>query len=81
MLGVKAKGRAAMACGSDPFSVETYFRAPRCLPSGDKTGVRFRIKPVLRNNEPYMSFNLKELGNFEVFGLGSHIAIDASFLL
>lgn len=39
------------------------------------------IKSVIRNYEPYTSFNLKNLGKFEVFGLGEHIAIDASLAI
>lgn len=39
------------------------------------------IKLVLRDYEPYMSFRLKNLGRFEVFGIGEHIAIDASLAI
>ena len=39
------------------------------------------LKSVIRNYEPYTSFNLKNLGKFEVFGLGEHIAIDASLAI
>ncbi|NLY03811.1 MAG: UDP-N-acetylmuramate--L-alanine ligase [Campylobacter sp.] len=46
----------------------------KLFPSKDITDVRL----VLRSYEPYMSFNLKNLGRFEVFGIGEHIAIDAS---
>jgi len=33
VLGVKVQGRAAMACGGDPFSVETYACASNLLPN------------------------------------------------
>lgn len=39
------------------------------------------IKVVLRDNEPYTSFNLKGLGRFEAYGAGEHIAIDASLAI
>ncbi len=37
-----------------------------------------KIKTVIKNNEPFTSFILKDLGKFEVWGIGEHIAIDAS---
>ncbi|WP_033916826.1 UDP-N-acetylmuramate--L-alanine ligase [Campylobacter sputorum] len=49
----------------------------KLYPSKDITD----LKMVLRNYEPYMSFNLKNLGTFEVFGIGEHIAIDASLAI
>ncbi|AII14556.1 UDP-N-acetylmuramate-alanine ligase [Campylobacter iguaniorum] len=39
------------------------------------------LKMVLRNYEPYTSFNLKNLGKFEAWGMGEHIAIDASLAI
>ena len=36
------------------------------------------IKVILRDNEPFTSFNLKGLGRFEAYGAGKHIAVDAS---
>lgn len=39
------------------------------------------VKMVIRDYEPYISFILKDLGKFEVFGLGDHIAIDASLAI
>ena len=39
------------------------------------------IKVVLRDNEPYTSFNLKGLGRFEAYGAGEHIAVDASLAI
>ncbi|CZE47480.1 UDP-N-acetylmuramate--L-alanine ligase [Campylobacter geochelonis] len=39
------------------------------------------VKLVLREYQPYISFNLKGLGRFEVFGIGEHIAIDASLAI
>ncbi len=39
------------------------------------------LKMVIRDFEPYTSFNLKNLGKFEVYGMGEHIAIDASLAI
>lgn len=39
------------------------------------------LKMILRNYEPYTSFNLKGLGKFEAWGMGEHIAIDASLAI
>ncbi len=36
------------------------------------------VKSVLLNGKPYTSFELKDFGKFEVFGLGDHIAVNAS---
>ncbi len=36
------------------------------------------IETVIKNGEPFTSFILKDLGRFEVWGIGEHIAIDAS---
>ncbi len=39
------------------------------------------IKTIIKNGEPYTSFKLKELGEFEVWGVGEHIALDASLAI
>lgn len=49
----------------------------KLFPSKDITD----MKVVLKSHQPYMSFCLKGLGTFEVFGLGEHIAIDASLAI
>ena len=36
------------------------------------------IKTLIKNDEPFTSFILKDLGRFEVWGIGEHIVIDAS---
>ncbi len=36
------------------------------------------IKTFIKNDEPFTSFILKDLGIFEVWGIGEHIVIDAS---
>lgn len=39
------------------------------------------IQSVIRDGEPYTSFLLKDLGRFEVWGMGEHIALDASLAI
>jgi UDP-N-acetylmuramate--alanine ligase len=51
--------------------------AIRLYPSRDIT----ELKTVIRNGEPYTSFILKDLGRFEVWGIGEHIALDASLAI
>ena len=55
----------------------TKLDAIRLYPSKDITN----IKTVLRNNEPYTTFELKNLGVFEVWGLGFHMALNASLAI
>jgi UDP-N-acetylmuramate--alanine ligase len=51
--------------------------AVRLYPSRDMKDIRF----ILVNGEPYTRFQLKDIGVFEVFGLGRHIALDASLAI
>ncbi len=51
--------------------------AIRLYPSQD---IR-EISSVICDNEPYTSFVLKDLGRFEVWGMGEHIALDASLAI
>ncbi len=51
--------------------------AIRLYPSRDIT----EMKTVIRNGEPFTSFILKDLGRFEVWGIGEHIALDASLAI
>jgi len=46
-------------------------------PSKDITNIKY----VLINNEPHTRFTLKDLGDFDVWGFGEHIAIDASLAI
>jgi len=48
--------------------------AIRLYPSKDIHNIEF----ILKNDEPYTRFTLKDLGEFEVWGFGFHIAVDAS---
>ncbi|NOX16624.1 MAG: UDP-N-acetylmuramate--L-alanine ligase [Epsilonproteobacteria bacterium] len=51
--------------------------AIRLYPSKDLKDV----KTIVKNGEPFTSFILKDLGRFEVWGIGEHIAIDASLAI
>ncbi|MCD6172219.1 MAG: UDP-N-acetylmuramate--L-alanine ligase [Sulfurimonas sp.] len=39
------------------------------------------IEFILINNEPYTRFTLRDLGSFDVWGFGKHIALDASLAI
>ncbi len=68
----KAKIRVINA--EDQFLSTLKLEAIRLYPTKDIKD----IKTVLIDNEPYTSFVLKDLGTFRVFGVGEHIAINAS---
>ena len=46
-------------------------------PSKDITDIKY----VLIDNEPHTRFTLKDLGSFDVWGFGKHIALDASLAI
>ncbi len=61
----------------DPFLQTLDLEAIRLYPSKD-----IRIKEhFLKDDEPYIRFELRDFGEFEVWGFGSHIAIDASLAI
>lgn len=51
--------------------------AIRLYPSRDISDIEF----ILRDDEPHTRFALKDLGYFEVWGFGNHIAIDAALAI
>lgn len=51
----------------DKYSIKLY-------PSKDIKNVEY----FLKDNEPYTKFELKDMGSFEVWGFGEHIALNAS---
>jgi UDP-N-acetylmuramate--alanine ligase len=61
----------------DFLSTLDYMDAIRLYPSRDITA----LKTIIRNGEPFTSFILKDLGRFEVWGIGEHIAVDASLAI
>ncbi len=71
----KAKIRVINA--EDDFLSTIDMEAIRLYPSKDIKD----IKTVIIDGEPYTSFVLKDLGTFEVWGIGEHIALDASLAI
>ncbi|MDA7817266.1 UDP-N-acetylmuramate--L-alanine ligase [Sulfurimonas sp.] len=63
----------------DPFlsTLKDTVDANWLYPSKDITNIDF----VLINDEPHTRFTLKELGSFDVWGFGKHIALDASLAI
>jgi len=61
----------------DPFLATLEDEAIRLYPSKDITDIDY----VLMDDEPYTRFTLKGYGTFDVWGLGEHIALDASLAI
>ena len=51
--------------------------AIRLYPSIDITDINY----IVEENRPYTSFKLKDFGEFKVFGMGEHVALDASLVI
>lgn len=58
----------------DPFLQNYKGYAIKLYPSKDINNIEF----ILKDDEPYTKFSLKDYGFFEVWGFGVHIAVDAS---
>jgi UDP-N-acetylmuramate--alanine ligase len=65
--------------GEDKFlsTLKDEIQANWLYPSQDIQNIEF----VLVNNEPHTRFTLKDLGTFNVWGFGKHIAIDAALAI
>jgi len=61
----------------DPFLANYKGYAHKLFPSKDIKNIEF----ILKEDEPYTKFTLKDFGEFEVWGFGVHIAIDASLAI
>ncbi len=61
----------------DEFLSSLDIEAIRFYPSKEMRDIEF----VLVEGEPYTKFKLREFGEFEVFGFGYHIALDASLAI
>ncbi len=72
----KAKERVLNA-EDDFLSTLDDIEAVRLYPSKDIK----EIETIIREKEPYTSFLLKDLGRFEVWGVGKHIVVDASLAI
>lgn len=63
----------------DPFlsTLKGEVDANWLYPSSDIQDIEF----ILINDEPHTRFKLKDLGSFDVWGFGTHIALDASLAI
>jgi len=63
----------------DPFlaTLKDEVDANWLYPSKDISNIEF----VLINDEPHTRFTLKDMGSFDVWGFGKHIALDASLAI
>ena len=61
----------------DEFLSSLALESVKLYPSKDIKNIEF----VLVDGEPHTKFELLDLGAFEVFGLGAHIALDASLAI
>ena len=61
----------------DEFLSSLDMESIKLYPSRDIKNIEF----VLVNGEPHTKFELLELGAFEVFGFGNHIALDAALAI
>ena len=72
---LKAKKRVINM--DDPFLAKLEIEAIHLYPQKDITDLCY----FLRDDEPYTRFSLKDLGKFEVWGFGEHIALNASLAI
>ena len=75
--GFLERAKVRVINAEDEFLNTLKLDAIRLYPSTDIT----ELTMVVRDYQPYTSFNLKNLGKFEAFGMGEHIAIDASLAI
>jgi len=61
----------------DAFLSSLDMQSVKLYPSKDLKDISF----VLVEGEPHTRFTLKDLGSFEVFGFGEHIALDAALAI
>jgi len=61
----------------DPFMATLTCDAIRLYPSHDISNITY----ILIDDEPYTRFTLKNMGEFEVWGFGEHIAMDAALAI
>lgn len=59
------------------LSTLSELEATRLYPSHDIKN----IQTLMHEGEPYTSFELKDLGRFEVWGIGAHMALNASLAI
>jgi len=71
------KAKIRVINGEDEFLKDLDLEAIRLYPSKDIKRVRY----IIKDGFPYTTFELKDLGEFTVRGLGGHIALDASLVV
>ncbi len=69
-----ASAKIRVLNAEDEFLSTIEGEAIRLYPGRDITDVEF----ILRDGEPHTRFTLGEMGSFEVWGFGEHIALDAA---
>ena len=72
--GFLERAKVRVINAEDEFLSTLKMEAIRLYPSVDIT----ELSMIVRDYVPYTAFNLKNLGKFEVVGMGEHIAVDAS---
>ncbi len=72
-----ASAKIRVINAEDEFLSTIEGEAIRLYPSKDITDIKF----LLIDDEPFTSFTLKDLGAFNVWGFGEHIAVDASLAI
>ena len=72
-----ASAKIRVLNAEDDFLKSIEGKAIRLYPSKDITDIEY----VLIDDEPYTRFTLKDYGVFDVWGLGKHIALDASLAI
>ena len=71
-------GQKNVLNGEDEYIKKLNIKNPNFLyPSADIKNLCF----LLKDGEPFTKFDLKDLGSFEVWGFGYHIALDASLAI
>jgi len=70
-------GSVRVINAEDPFMATLECDALRLYPSVDITNITY----TLIDDEPYTRFHLKGFGEFEVWGFGEHIAMDAALAI
>ncbi len=63
--------------GEDEFLSSLQMESIRLYPSKDMRNIEY----VLADGEPHTRFELLDMGSFEIFGFGYHIALDASLAI
>jgi len=61
----------------DPFLSTLMIDAVRLYPSRDITNIEY----VLVEGKPHTRFDFRDMGTFDVFGFGEHIALDAALAI